>query len=852
MMVRFMRWVSHLVVDHPGLVTALTLLLTLFLYANIHNLRTGTDLTDLFGNRDPQWRAVSQIGKELGYGNQLFVLIEAPAGETDTTAEMEEMADRLTADMLSSGLFKQARCGLQEEELLNMVRFFTWNFPSFVLPEQAEDLKRRLDPQQIHQTVRRAGAELVTPFSSLGTNYFVADPLGLMEVATHNSQGFSQFASFDLTWGSGNRFFSKDHKALLIIAEPRQSAVDYKFAELVVQWTRGHIQSDLHSMAADPAFRDSGVRATAAGAYVYAEQDHKFIEKNIRRISLISIVGNLVLCLLIYPRIPLLLLSLLPTGLGILWTTGVASFYPGEVNLISLSFIAIMAGLGDDQVVHFFNRVPQEWAKGGTLNAAVLRTFETTGLSVVFCILTAATSTAALATSGFKALAEFGFILTVGMFMMMFHTLLTVPALMQLWWRFSKPRAPETITFRFLPRVARKSVDFVGRHARLVVAFSLAIFLLSLLALPAVRMGGRFEINAGADNPAIAAQNRLSAKFGIEGSPNVLLIAGGEEEVLQRAERLTAGLEAYRQRGVLKSIFSPTDLLPSVRTQKQRAGSLAGIDFAASARALADSLRDNGFRIEPHQAFIDRLRNLGQDSAPVTLEKAAELLPPGLLDNSIRKTSDGSYVAAIAFYATDPNATQVIPETVIKSWRNQFGPFVEFSFDKINRDMQSQVLHDSRRALAWTAAAIVLIVYLCFRNFRISLIVLMPIAFAIIVTFGLLLLVGHRFSFMSITAIPLIIGIGIDNGIHLVRRYLENERNGILAVAKASGAALIQSNLTTIVGFGALMASSFAPLAEMGLVTSLGVALALAGGLWLVPAVILLGEQKRERSGPAE
>lgn len=845
MMVRFMRLVARLVVGHPGLVTALSLVLTLFLYANIHNLRTGTDLTDLFGSKDPQWRAASQIGKELGYGNQLFVLIEAPQGETDTTGEMEEMADRLTTDMLSSGLFKQARSGLQEEELLNMVRFFTWNFPSFVQPEQTEDLKRRLDPQQIHQTVRRAATELVTPFSSLGTNYFVADPLGLMEVASHNSRGFSQFANFDLAWGDGNRFFSKDHQALLIIAEPRQSAVDYKFAEQVVHWTEQHIQSNLHSMAADPAFHMSGVMATAAGAYVYAEQDHKFIEKNIRRISLISIVGNLLLCLLIYPRIPLLLLSLLPTGLGILWTTGVASFYPGEVNLISLSFIAILAGLGDDQVVHFFNRVPQEWAKGGTLNEAVFRTFETTGLSVVFCILTAATSTAALATSGFKALAEFGFILTVGMFMMMFHTLLTVPALMQLWWKFSKPRAPETITFRFLPFVARKSVDFVGRHARLVAGFSLLIFVLSLVALPAVKMGGRFEINGGADNPAIAAQNRLSAKFGIEGSPNVLLIAGGEEEVLQRAEKLTAGLETYRQRGVLKSIFSPTDLLPSALTQtERRTRALSGINFAASARALEDSLRENGFRTGPHQSFIDRLRNMAQRTEPVTLEQAAEFLPPGLLDNSIRKTGNGSYVAAIAFYPTDPNATQVVPENVIESWRSQFGPFVEFSFDKINRDMQSQVLRDSRRALAWTAAAIMLIVYLCFRSLRVSLLVLMPIAFAIIVTFGLLLVLGHHFSFMSITAIPLIIGIGIDNGIHLVRRYLENERGGILVVAKASGAALIQSNLTTIVGFGALMASSFAPLAELGLITSLGVALALAGGLWLVPAVILLGEDK--------
>jgi predicted RND superfamily exporter protein len=867
MMVRFMRLVGRVVVGHPGLVTALSLVGTLLLYANIHNLRTGTDLTDLFGNRDPQWRAASQIGKELGYGNQLFVLIEAPnagtSGGTDTTGQMEEMADRLTADMLTSGLFLHARCGLQDEELLNMVRFFTWNFPSFALSGQTEDLKRRLDPQQIHQTVRRAATELVTPFSSLGTNYFVADPLGLMEVEARSGRGFSQFANFDLNWGSGNRFFSKDHKALLIIAEPRQSAMDYKFAEQVVHWTRDHIQS----ATADPDFRKSGVQALAAGAYVYAEQEHQFIETNIRRISLISIVGNLLLCLLIYPRIPLLLLSLLPAGLGILWTTGIASFYPGEVNLISLSFIAILAGLGDDQVVHFFNRVPQEWAKAGvlnkaTLNDAVLRTFETTGLSVVFCIVTAATATAALATASFKALAEFGFILTVGMFMMMFHTLLTVPALMGLWWRFSKPSAPQTITFRILPWIARKTVDFVGRHARLVVGLGSGMFLVSFVFLPTIKLGGHFDI-AGADNPAVAAQNRLSARFGIEGSPNILLISGSEQDVLGRAEKLTAGLDAYQQRGVIKSIFSPTALLPSAQTQTERASSLAGVNLATSAHALEDSLHENGFRTEPIQPFIDRLRTLGQGQAndPLTLETAAKFLPPGLLDNSIRKMADGSYVAAIAFYGTDPDAVEVVPENVIASWRNQFGPFVEFSFDKMNRDMQNQVLHDSRRALVWTAAGILLIVYLTFRNLRVSIIVLIPIIFGIVVTFGLLLLVRHRFSFMSITAIPLIIGIGIDNGIHLVRRYLEsrhldgrdleNDSTGILAVAKASGAAIIQSNLTTIVGFGALMASSFAPLAEMGLVTSVGVALALAGGLLLIPAVILLGEQRRAATGAA-
>jgi hypothetical protein len=662
-----------------------------------------------------------------------------------------------------------------------------------------------------------------------------------MSVATHNSQGFSQFGSFDLTWGSGNRFFSKDHKALLIIAEPRESAVDYKSAGQIVQWTRGHIQS----ISADPAFLGSGVRATPAGAYVYAEQDHKFIERNIRLVSLISIIGNLALCLLVYPSIPMLLLSLLPASLGILCTTGIASYYPGEVNLISLSFIAILGGLGDDQIVHFFNRMPQEWAKGGTFNEALLRTFETTGLSIVLCIFTAATATAALAASEFKALAEFGFILTVGMFMMMFHTLLTVPALMQLWGRFFRPFAPKAITFRFLPFLAHKVVDFVGRHARLVVASSSGLFLLSILMLPSIKLGGHFEISGGADNPAVVAQNTLSTKFGIAGSPNLLLIAGSEEDVLRRAEELTAGLESYQHQGSIKSLFSPTSLLPSIHTQRQRAALLSKIDLTASARALKASLNEDGLQIAPHQPFIERLQQLAHGTEPITLETATQYLPAGLLDNSIRRTKDGSYVAAIAYYAANPNPTQVIPDAVLESWRNQYGPFVDFSFEKINRDMQSRILHDSRKALVWTAAAIMLIVYLSFRNLRVSLLVLMPIGFAIIVTFGLLRLVGHPFTFMSITAIPLIIGIGIDNGIHLVRRYRESEGSSILVVAKASGAALIQSNLTTIIGFGALMASTFTPLAELGLVTSLGVALALVGGLCLIPAVIVLEEKKK-------
>ncbi len=607
MIARLMHRVGRLVIAHPGWVAGFSLGLTLFLYAHIHHLRTQTDLTDMFGKHDPQWQVAGKIGKELGYGNQLFVIIEAPTGNVDRTDDIQ-----------------QARSGLQPEEMLNLVRYYTWNFPAFTLPTQVDGLQQRLAPEQIRQNVHQAAMQLETPFSSMGASYFIADPLGLLQVEEQTSQGLSQFASFDLNWGSGNRFLSKDHQSLLIIAEPRQSAVDYNSAAQVVQWTREHLQT----LSADPAFRNSGIRTTQAGAYVYAEQDHRFIEHNIRMVTWISLLGNLALCLFIYPSIPMLLLSLLPAGLGILCTTGIASYYPGEVNLISLAFIAILGGLGDDQIVHFFNRTPQEWAKGGTYDEALLRTFETTGLSIVLCIVTAATATVALATSGFKALAEFGFILTVGMFMMMFHTLLTVPALMQLWRRHFQPVAPKAITFRFLPFVADKIVDFVGRHARAIVACAAGVFLLSLMLLPSIRLGGHFEITGGKNDPADIAQQMLSTKFGMGGSPHLLLIAGSQQEVLRRAEKLTEGLELYQHSGAIRSILSPTSLRPSAATQRQRAALLAQVDFTASAHALQTSLQQDGFELLPCSPILIGCSNWPTTPNPSRWKRRQNICPP--------------------------------------------------------------------------------------------------------------------------------------------------------------------------------------------------------------------------------
>ena len=227
----------------------------------------------------------------------------------------------------------------------------------------------------------------------LGPEYFVLDPLGLLEFVDPASREAGGFAGFDLEWGSGGRFFSRDHRALLVIAEPREPASDYEFA---VRLMYVDSLADRGDPRRQPGARGP-LRMTPVGAHAYADQSRALIERNIRVASIVSVVGNLLLLALVYRWLPAVVLTVLPTVLAILWTTGLISFYPGEVNLISLAFIAILTGLGDDQVTYFFARVPQETSEGRSLAEAIRETYVTTGKSVLYCMLASGTATLTLA-----------------------------------------------------------------------------------------------------------------------------------------------------------------------------------------------------------------------------------------------------------------------------------------------------------------------------------------------------------------------------------------------------------------------------------------------------------------------
>ena len=96
----------------------------------------------------------------------------------------------------------------------------------------------------------------------------------------------------------------------------------------------------------------------------------------------------------------------------------------------------------------------------------------------------------------------------------------------------------------------------------------------------------------------------------------------------------------------------------------------------------------------------------------------------------------------------------------------------------------------------------------------------------------------------NLVILPLILGIGVVNGIHITHRYREEEDKTKVVLGKSTGRAVLLSSLTTIIGFGSMMVADHYGVFSLGLVLSLGVLCCLIASITFLPALLKLSAAK--------
>ena len=149
----------------------------------------------------------------------------------------------------------------------------------------------------------------------------------------------------------------------------------------------------------------------------------------------------------------------------------------------------------------------------------------------------------------------------------------------------------------------------------------------------------------------------------------------------------------------------------------------------------------------------------------------------------------------------------------------------------------------------WALAAIVVLVFLHFRRIGSVVLSLLPVAIGTIWVMGFMGWAGIPFNPANIMMLPLVIGIGVTNGIHILNRFAEEQNPGILA--KSTGKAVLVSALTTIAGFGSLVVADHRGIRSLGSIMAAGTAACMVAGLTSLPALLTLQERRKRAKKPA-
>jgi hopanoid biosynthesis associated RND transporter like protein HpnN len=151
-------------------------------------------------------------------------------------------------------------------------------------------------------------------------------------------------------------------------------------------------------------------------------------------------------------------------------------------------------------------------------------------------------------------------------------------------------------------------------------------------------------------------------------------------------------------------------------------------------------------------------------------------------------------------------------------------------------------------------AAMVGTLWLATRSARLVAAILTTIVAGLIVTTALGLLAVGRLNLISVAFIPLFVGLGVDFGIQICVRFNAEREDGthpaeaMQRAAHALGASLLLAAGAIFLGFGAFLPTAYVGIAELGIIAGLGMIVALAFSVTLLPALVIL-LRPRPRAG---
>jgi len=804
------------------------------------------------------------------------VTMEAPAVEDSGDIEIEYVVKRIefqydTAFVAQHGFMLEKAKNLEKEAVL---------FTDYNLVPYLEHINDVLESQYVQDTdnLTKQEKEAVRGLDGM---YQFLDVMHDFASGKTSDRAIVQKAVDAMTIGDGY-YLSTDKKMLLMFITPTMTVDEIEPSVTGV--------NNLEAVIQQYNQQHPGTHIGMTGMHVVMRDEMESgMTDTIRNVP-VALLAILFVFVVSFRMLSGPFLALIVLLSGIIWDIGLAYIFIGRLNILTAMCAVILLGLGVDYAIHIISAYTEFRHKGKSIEEALYETFTRIGAGLITGAVTTAVAFLSLIFTSYPAFREFGLVIGAGILCCLLASMFFLPSLLvikdKMWGAIRSGHQPKQVDLEF--KILGAITGKIAAHPKTTFILSAVITILFLIFIPYVRMNKNYMDMEPEGLESVRLQREIPKRFNM--SPdNMLAMVNSLEE----ANRLTDLLNERPTVGFVESI---ADYLPAQEKQKERIPHIQKIAAAQqnipSSRSIdKDALIEQLYRFNDNLiemsslAFIGGLDKvfdktnfylgLNEEGDQVGINRVMEFI--NTLDNKPEAVTDlqvfqRAFIPNMARRVQSmanptPITLEMIPENIRERFVSKSGEhFLINIYSKkdiwdglFTSPLLSTVIRDvpgvtgspvfmkamieiakeeGRFAFILTFVAFLIILFIDFRNIKITLFAIFPLCIALVWMVGIMGLTGFKFSIVNVMGLPLILGIGIDDGVHIIHRYLVEGRDKLPYAISSIGKAITLTTITTMLGFGSLIPSIYRGYASIGILVTLGIGLCFFTSIFILPAFL--------------
>lgn len=874
-----LKKIAASVIKYPWKILIVTLLLvTASVSISSKYLELHTDQDDLISEKLEYHKRYKDFLREFGDQEYLYVVTEVNDDLPRAKAFVRALAGRLESiSDIKQVTYKISNPALERSFLLylsksqlNQINAFLgsgptsvqnvskWNSISSVLATMNELMS---GPQpEARQDEMKSGFEFLNELVDGMYSTVVTGKMREPKIA-------GAFLGSDQTFDEEGYLLTPNGKLLFILIMPEKRYDTLSVIEKPLEKIRSAIT------LTKKEFPD--INAGLTGRPVLQADEMSITNRDMTRGTILAIVGVTLLFILYFRRLTRPLMAITSLLFGICLTFGLTTLAIGYLNLLSSVFALTLVGAGIEFGLQIVSRYREELDATKDPKQAVRTCIVRTGHGNITAAATTAAAFFTALLTDFKALAELGFIAGIGIILCLGCLIVVLPTMMYL-----KDRGRHHEGFKTQLLVDLRGIEHLYKKPRLIIGVLVALTILGLPGLMKLKFDHNL-LNLQAEGLESVKFEKLIIEKSGESTWYAVAITKTEAEARQIADNM-------RQKDTVGKIETVENIVPSDQKEKMELVAklkeafwhlnFSTIETRIDKRELLGNLKTmikNMNRLT-EMAFgsgyveaVEELERLSkklnatyvglQNADPAKINELAKY--QGLLITKFRE--------GISMLKDGLNPTTIVLSDISESVRNKYvsknGNYATIVYPKYDvwepgkmkdfvQEIRSvdpsivgtpiEVFESSRllqvsfqKVALYALLAIIIIVLIDFKSPRYALLSATPLFAGIIWLLEIMGLTGIQFNLANFFAIPILIGVGIDNGVQIVHRYLQGGGD-IKVMAKSTGAAALLTSLTTGISFGMLILSKHRGIQSLGLIMTLGALTCLIGSLILLPSVL--------------